>query len=354
MAASIKTRKRSKKAGEEANRLINELNQEPGKAAPDETTAQDEATKKAEAEASADSEQNLDQSSPLEKGAEPAPAGEDWEARFKGLQITYQRDVPELRGQLLVANQSLDSLRSEFTALKEQLDSAPDEQSEKPAELELTAEEIEQYGPGLIEMMKRISQNGSGDLAKQVVGLQQTIAELKAGQDSIVKHTAVSEEDKFFSELDAAVPDWEKINHDPKFHAFLAETVPYTGNERQVFLKQARESFDAKATIQFFTDFKDTVSPGSSQDSEHKPDLEIPENMVTPKNSGGGAPPAEEKKYYTVDEVNRFYKEKAGGKYRGKETEARKLEKDIFAAGNEGRILSNAQADKAYRFSKDD
>lgn len=351
--SSVGNRK-AKKAGEEANRLIQGLSGEPDDAVLADTKAHEDEAPKAKVEASADADKNLDQTLSPKPGAEPAKAEDDWEKRYKGMLQTYNRDVPKLRGELESAISAVDSLKSEIADLREEVNKPVETAAEEQTVIELTPEEVEQYGPGWIEMMKRIAQGSSGDLAKQVVNLQQKLAELQSGQEKIEQHAVVTDEDRYFTRLRGEVSNWEEINHDPKFHEFLAQIVPYTGKERQVFLQEARQEFDVETTIQIFNDYLNIVPQGSSQDSDSKPDLDVPEDMVTPKNSGGGAPPIPEQKIYTDAEISQFYKDKSAGLYKGKEAEAKKIEKDIFAAGAQGRIRSNRAANKAFKFSKED
>ena len=96
----------------------------------------------------------------------------DWEAKYKGLQRTYNREVPVLRGQLSTAEDKADSLQKDMDKLKEsvqKLETAPP----APQEVNFSDEEIEQYGEGNIGMMKKIAAQSNGDLAKTVLDLQQ-------------------------------------------------------------------------------------------------------------------------------------------------------------------------------------
>jgi len=345
----------AKKQGEEADRLIREAagSGDDDQAQAEATAAAEaEAKKKAELEASDKAKQNLDpdNKSP-EAGAEPTLADNDWKARFKGLQAVYDRDVPKLRGELQTAYTSIDGLQGQIDELKA-LISKPAELIDEPVELDLSDEEREQYGPGLIAMMEKIALSNGSELAKQVIDLQQELSEVKIGQKQMVEHSAVSDEQKFFSTLTAEIENWGEINDSADFHQFLEEEVAYTGHNRRHFLDTARERLDVGKVIRIFKDFTSVAPQGSSLDSElPKSDLDVPEELITPKNSGSGIPPAEEQKYYSTAEVNKFYHDKSTGKYKGKEEEAKILEKDIFAAGREGRILSDKAYERSMKFT---
>ena len=336
-------RKQAVAAKEAQEQLIGK----PGEAAPDSTELE------AQPAGQVPAEQNLDQPTSSTAGEEPAKKDEvDWEARFKGAQAAYNRDVPRLRTELDKALQSNDELRGEVAEIREMLKSKTSEPTPQPEEVALSDEELEQYGPGLVHVIKTIAEQSKGELAKEVVALRQELANLGTTTKEIVQNTAQTAEDRFFESMDKAIPEWESINLEQGFHDFLAEVIPYSGGRtRQDVLTQARESLDARTAIELFTGYvENKPSKGSSQSAEPIPDLTVPPELETPKNSGGGVPPVEEAKYYTQSEISQFYKDKAAGLYRGKEDEAKKIETDIFAAGQQGRILSDKAYEKQMQF----
>ena len=236
-------------------------------------------------------------------------------------------------------------LRKICKELKESIQSVTEKSEVAPAELNLTADEQEQYG-GLIDVVQKVADQRIAEKDKEIAELRKTLGTLKTGQEEIRKDTTVSREQNFFNELARAVPDWQTINTDDGFIEFLDEPVPYTnGRTRKEFLADARSNLDSVAAAQFFQDFKDSL--GMSQGGESQvttPEVpatpEVPEEIVVPNTAGGGIPPAAEVKVYTHAEVDRFYRDKREGKYKGNESEARKIEQDILAAGTQGRIVA--------------
>lgn len=338
--------RQARKQAEAAIAAQEELIGKPGEAAPD--TADPEAQPAGQQPAA---EQNLDQPTSPSAGEEPAKQDEvDWEKRFKGAQAAYNRDVPRLRSELEKAQDAVESLRVEMEELRNQVATPATDPTPEP-EIGLSDEELEQYGPGLVHVIKTIAEQSKGELAKQVVELKQQLADIGTQQKEIVKTTVLSAEDKFFDAMDRAVPEWETINMEKGFHDFLAEVIPYSGGRtRQQALEAARNGLDSHTAIEIFSDYAKLSSKGSSQTSEPTPDLKVPPELETPRNSGGGAPPVEDKKYYTYAEITQFYKDKREGKY--SEEEAKKIDADIFAAGNEGRILTDKAYEKNMRFQE--
>jgi len=351
-----------KKQASEAVRLQTALNQSPEDTGPAQVQTPEEqaAAQKAAEEARQKAvEQQTAEAGTAQPGLTAPEISEeltpdqatDWEKRFKGMKQLYDRELPKLRGQLDESLQRNDWLAAQLEDLQNQLRSQQAQQN-TPApvpKIEISDEEIEQYGEGYIELVSKISAQSNADLAKQIMALQNTVASLQENQKQVIETVKVTTDRDFWSQLERVVQDatgknWRDINKDPEFHVFLAETVPYTQHERQHYLNEARDNLDVNRAAQFFIDFAGTVTPKKpSTDtgaSNEGPDA-VPDEIVMPASTGAGAPLAGEKEVYTSAYINQFYQDKRRGKYKGREKEARDIEKDILAAGREGRIVDD-------------
>ena len=331
-----------KKQIKEAQKLQEALNTDPEVTDPQAAQPVEPEQKPVEQKPDEKETPNLDNQDLSTSGEEPKKDQKpDWEAKYKGLQTRYNREVPELRGKLSTAEETAESMKKEIQELKDAV--AAVQSQPEPAKQELVIDDklIEQYGEGTVSMMQSIAQQSNADLAKQIVDLQQELASVKQGVTNVRETIVVNNERDFFTELEREVKaatgkSWEKINEDHDFHNFLAEQVPYTGKERQEFLSSARKNLDVKAAAKFFIDY---AGPSSKNEPEPETVSTVPEELITPEVSGGGIPPIEEAKVWTTGEIDQFYADKRKGKYKDP-NEARKIEQDILAAGREGRIVN--------------
>jgi hypothetical protein len=62
---------------------------------------------------------------------------------------------------------------------------------------------------------------------------------------------AVSKEQRFWADLQTAVPDWQEINTSREFQSWLLEVDPLTGIPRQTYLDDAQRNMDARRVAQF-------------------------------------------------------------------------------------------------------
>lgn len=249
----------------------------------------------------------------------PAPASDqvDWEKRFKGMQKTHDKTVRELRDNNDESNRQIGELK----ALLEKATAQPAEPAvQAPI---FTEAEVEEYGQDFLDMVTRVAEAKAKDSSSVTSELE----ELKGRFDNIVEIAVKSDEQKFYTALDKAVPDWEDINDDDDFHAWLAEEMPMTGRERQVFLTEAQRKFDAKTVISFFTAWK-----GRSGEVSHYPDTTTTPSQL-PGDHGD-----EEGVIISKASVKQFYTDAAAGRYKGKDELKAQIEAKIFRATQEGRV----------------
>lgn len=243
----------------------------------------------------------------------PAPGqDEQLEHRYKVLQGKYNSEVPRLSAENKDLKNRLQQLEHDLEVLK----------NAKPPEALVKPEEIEEYGEGLIDVARRIAR-------EELAAKQAEIDALKSRIDSLSNVTTQKVETDFFKTLTALVPDWEQVNQDPKFLAWLEEVDELTGASKQNLLSNAERARDAERTAKFFNAFKKTSSTWAANAN-----ASLESQTVPPTNKAPNAPPA--KKIWTRAEVADFYARQRAGKI--SDADAVAIEADLMAAQIEGRI----------------
>lgn len=256
---------------------------------------------------------------------EPKPSkeepGENWKDRFTGMQRLYQEKVPELEKKLEERDNQIQALTKKVEAMEE---AQQERSSKEPA---YTPEEVEEYGEDLIKLIERITAANKGsDNQEMVKQLNQRLDELGKEVKTYSQTQQRTAQERFFDDLKELVPDWETINNNKRFHAWLAEEMPLTGRERQDFLSEANQRLDAKAVANFFTQFKKEAGVSSG---------------VEPGTAGDGGPPPREApdgRVYTRDQIAEFYELRRRGKLKMSPEEMAAVEADMHRAVQEGRI----------------
>lgn len=255
----------------------------------------------------------------------PTPAVEEpWEARFKTLEGKFKAEVPRLHHQLKEANGVIATLQSELSKVI----AAPT----PPAQTEslVTTEDEEAFGTDLIAVMKKVVKQETAEAARQTDAKVKAVAQKV---DSVVGVQAETATDKFFGAIEKAIPDWESINSDEGWLAWLGEYSPETGASRQAALDAASSNLDSARTIALFNLYKSTKPVAAP--STGKSELELQSQVAPAKAAASSAPPVTDK-VWSGDEYERAFDVRLTQTMT--DSEVAELQSEAERAYQEGRI----------------
>lgn len=261
-------------------------------------------------------EQPVEQQAVEEQETPPvaAPASDDWEQKYRALAGKYSAEVPryaeELRG-----------LKAQVLELTERL-AAPPQAEALPSKL-TPAQVVEQFGEDFAEAVgaiaAQVADQRNGKLQKQVEAAQGLATQNARAQ--------------FMSDISKAVPDWQAIDQDPRFTAFLDEVDAMSGRSRRDFFADADARNDATRVAAFFTTFRGSIGPANPPASQN-PALQA--QLVPSSARTNDAPPG--KKVYSTADIRNFYTQARKGLVSAQDYD--RIESDIFAAQREGRLTA--------------
>lgn len=279
--------------------------------------APDTATQPAEPEATPETEKHSQDDN---KTDEPKRSEGYWEHRFNVINGKYAAEVPALRDEVKSLTKKLDEKERQITELESNSD-----KSTNPGGLtdEQMAQFKEEFGEDFVSFVQRMVSSSTGKPDNSA-----EMDELKRKVEGFEQKEQQKTEASFWTALNELVPDWKAVNADDKFHAFLAQYDPQTGQQRQQSLSTAQQALDADGVAAVFNAFKK---------QQPKPKQDIPDDQVDPPTSRSTTTP-EGGRIWTGAEIKQFYTDKTAGKYRNNPDEAKRLEADIFAAQSEGRV----------------
>ena len=235
-----------------------------------------------------------------------------WRHRFDVLQGKYNAEVPALRKEIATLAEKTANTGAQEPGTA--VDQAKDAMSN------LTAEEIEEYGPDLVKFIQRVASatnKGGSDLS-----------EIKGELDQMREEKQQDSEARFWVELKAQAPNFRAINEDSAFHQWLAQVDRLSGQTRQELLDDARHALDPYRVAAVFKSFLADAPQKAAQQNT------IPEDSIQPRQTRASAPSATEGKNWSRAEIREFYRTKAS--YSREQAAA--IEADIFAAQAQGRI----------------
>ena len=221
---------------------------------------------------------------------------------------------------------------------------------ETPPELRgdsiLSPEIISEYGE---EFLGVVGKKAKAELLPVVEAMRQEITTLKKQLEGSATASKTRARTAMHELLDDKLPQWQHINVAPEFHSWLALPDEFSGAIRHELLKAAYEQNDAPRVLAFFRRFlsDEAASDPAITHQGNEPDTtgEQPDkiplvDLAAPgraKTAATSSVPVE-KPTFTHAQIAKFYTDCANGKFRGRDEERTRIEKQIFDAQREGRI----------------
>jgi hypothetical protein len=291
---------------------------------------------------------------PAPNTAAPAPANEHKPGadnvpeetivqKYRTLQGMYNAEVPRLHQQNRELNQRVQQMEQLLASLSAQ--SAASAATPSVAERLVTDKDVEDYGESL-DVMRKVSREEMSAVAQRIAQLEQTIQQLNSQVvpqvQTIAQRQQVSAEQQFWADLALSVPNFREINSSDGFQSWLLEADPLTGITRQTYLEDAQRNLDSRRVTNFFRAWLETTGQAAVAQPTGRASSELEKQVSPGRTRATGAPQSSTAKTYTPQDIQKFFNDVRMGKYKGREPERSRIERDIFAAQRENRIVMNA------------
>jgi hypothetical protein len=249
-----------------------------------------------------------------------------WEQRYSSLQGKYNAEVPQLHAQNKQLQEQIDALKAQF-------EKAQEKQPEKPRRL-VTDEDVSSFGEDLIDVQRRVARDVFDEY---VTPLQKEVDQLKQEKQQLLEQVQGTSSQvamtQFETRLRQAMPDFDQVNSDPRWVAWLDEMDPIIRAPRRSVAQAAYDTADVDAVAHYVGLFKQTLGAAP------QPRTRELERQVTPTRASGNAP-APQGKSYTQAQWGKLYDQVAMMNAKGQYEAAAKLENELSAAISQGRVTA--------------
>jgi hypothetical protein len=265
---------------------------------------------------------------PTPTPTEPVVAEETWQQKYKTLKGMYDAEVPRLHADLRDLKAQVDSLRKAS-------ETKPVEPAKPAAATKLVTDaDVEAFGQDLIEVQRKVAREVASEFRGELDAMR--VENEKLREQLTSTGTQVSEA-SFEQRLYRMVPDFEAVNANPKWIAWLNEVDPLLRAPRSSVAQQAFNRGDAEGVAHYVAMFKQTVAP-AEQKADKTDELE---RQLQPNRGATSAPPTSQKgKVYTNADIEKMFRKAADLGTKGQLDAAKKLEAEIDAAFMEGRVTA--------------
>lgn len=279
----------------------------------------------------------------------PAPAatppGEDnWEQRAR----SALGRLEQVTTQLTQANGRIDQLEGLIATMQASGQGQQPKPESQPPQVYVSQEERDEYGDPMLTV---VGKRAREELSPEIAELKGTISQLQARLDGVGTVIQRQQTKTVYDTLADAIPNWQQINRSPEFAAWAAEPEPYSGQIRSKLIREAFSRHEGDRVVRFFQGFLSEAAaldpanaqpgPGTAPAPHAAGNGKVPLETFAAPGRARSAPPElpPEKPTYSRADITKFWSDKRRGLYKGREVEAEQIERDIFMAQSEGRIL---------------
>lgn len=255
---------------------------------------------------------------------------EKWSHKYHTLKGMYDAEVPRLHSQVREMQAQIQQLIEDKAQVAAQVAEAP-----KGSSL-ITDEDKEAFGPDLIDLIERATEAKVATLKSSEAQLKEEIKQLKGQLGNVEERQVVSDKDRFLASLSQQVPDWETLNTNSGFLAWLQDVDPVYGIPKHVALTNAYENGDVARVANIFKTYKSTLAPSAAPQA--KSNQQELQRQVAPTRTRSTSQPGDnqDKPMFNNKDIEKFYSDWRRGYYT--DEEAAQMEKQIHAAIAEGRV----------------
>jgi hypothetical protein len=284
---------------------------------------------------------------PVVEGQQPPPDQQqepDVDQRYRSLQGRYETLQKNYSSQ----GERIAELERLITTLKVKGAEEPPTEAPPTKPKFISEQEANEYGEDLLNV---IGKRAKEEYAPEFDQLAQRLRRLEGRVDGVGTVLEKDQQQTVYSSLTAAVPQWRDINRADEFKMWLDEPDPFSGRKRNDMLQEAFTRHEGHRVVSFFRGFLEAVGnpqpspaqgntapplPGQNGQASGRPSLEDYAAPGRARSTPQNLPL--DKPVYTVAWIAKFAADKIAGKYRGRESDADAIERDIFQAQHEGRI----------------
>lgn len=246
-----------------------------------------------------------------------------------------------LQGQFTRQNAIIADMEARLTQLA--TPAAPKPTAPTPLAL-LSAKEREEYGDEFVVVVQKAAREAIEPLIARVTGrlerLETSMRDVAPKIETAHNLAAQTQEDRFFAQLSAALPDWEAVNLEPALLDWLTKTDKLSGSTYRAMLDKASAELNAERVAAVFTTYltEQGRSPGAqTAQPTNRPPVD-PASLVSPSTSASRPPNANPQQgvVLSMAEIDEMYRKKRRGQYTPQEWVD--VEAKINRAMTEGRI----------------
>lgn len=236
---------------------------------------------------------------PVEQPA-PQPEEETFRQRYNVLQHKYNAEVPRLHAQLREAVANITQLTAEVQRLQQAT-------AQQPTSVPQDEEDAERFGEDLMAAIDRRATALAQQMLQSRDGeITQYIRSLEAKLENVGERVVQTDQERFYAALAQRVPQWESINGNQAWLAWLSEVDPVYGQPRQAALDAAANALDANRVAAIFNAFNELTGKPVAAKAKETARKQL-ERQIAPQPASASVPSQAAGEHWTQADYERAY-----------------------------------------------
>ena len=307
---------------EQANALQSQLYGAKEATAPAENTPAPEAAAPAEAPEVAETKQAVAPDVPA------APASEDFKHKYDVLNGKYVKEVPRLYEQL----KERDAQMKQMAERLAELEKKPEQTDERL----VTEKDGEAFGDDLIDLARRAAKEEiRGEMKKLVAAIDSRFEKIFANLGQVQEKVVESEADNFWGRVMSLVPDWQQIDTNESWIAFLDTRIPGTRKTRRQEAAEAIAAGDPEPIKELVDLWRGAHQPVEKPQPAKQNQAELQRQLAPSTTKANTSQPAAQK-VFSAAEYEYLFSNKALHEIAPAQLEA--MQREAQTALAEGRV----------------
>lgn len=280
----------------------------------------------------------------------PAPDAATDKDGTSGDAVFWRNNYLAMKGRVdamqQTSRQAVDDLTArvaDLTAEISRLKTAPPVAAPSPA-APFMEDARTRFGDGVVDLVQTgakaaVMPEVQAMLDARLQPLQAELAQAKQTAQAQTALAAQTAEERFFTALDAARPDWEQINAQQGWIAFMGGRDPFSGVERQLLVNDAIAKHDVARLTAILEAYAGPYKPTPAPATTQQPN--VPDLSPAPRTVGSAVLQTtkdDNAPLVTRQEIAAFYQAVTNGHYRNRPQEKQAFETKLAEATRTGRI----------------
>lgn len=255
---------------------------------------------------------------------------ETWKKRFVNYKTSTDSKIFSLRQHIASLEKSRLELEDKISTISITSKSVTKEEDEAIAKI-LSEDERELLGDDVIDLIKKLNKVA---VESAVAPLKKELTDAKKAANKVeeewIQTETKSRMDVFKDKVKSLVPNYETYLGDKKFIEWMNSVDTYSPSIRADLFRAAEQLYDARRVAQFFTEYKELTTASRSNTTL--------DDNISPVQSATSSTISQKSPIIKRAFIDKFYDDCVKGRYRGRETERKQIEKQIESAVLQGRI----------------